>query len=130
MGEMNLFTSNAMGAMDDTTQRRAKRTVYMPTIKAIPYMLHLQYLNHLGSAMLTPYGNLRLMEPLVHHHRLLNYYQPRFGWKYMPYPTELQVSPIHYICAMTSKCCHLRVYYIDDARCRTITATHVHYAKS
>jgi hypothetical protein len=86
-------------------------------------MLCLQYLNHLGSAMLTPYGNLRLMEPLVHHHRLLNYYQPRFGWKYMPYPTELQVSPIHYICAMTSKCCHLRVYYIDDARCRT--ATHV-----
>jgi hypothetical protein len=73
--------------------------------------------------MLTPYGNLRLMEPLVHHHRLLNYYQPRFGWKYMPYPSELQVSPIHYICAMTSKCCHLRVYYIDDARCRT--ATHV-----
>jgi hypothetical protein len=73
MGAMSLFTSNAMGAMDKTTQQHAKQTVCTPTIKSIPYMPFLQNLNHLGSAMLTPYGSLQLIEPLVHHHRLLNY---------------------------------------------------------
>jgi hypothetical protein len=90
-------------------------------------MLRLQYLNHLGSVTLMPYDSLRSTEPLVHHHRLLNYYQPRFGWKYMPYPTGLRASPIHYIQTMSSEHCHMRVHYIDDARSRTTTATHVIY---
>jgi hypothetical protein len=33
MGALNLFASNTMGAMDDTTQRRAKRTGHAPTIE-------------------------------------------------------------------------------------------------
>jgi hypothetical protein len=70
--------------------------VCTPTIEAIPCMLQLQDLNHLGSVTLMPCGGLRSMEPLVHHHRLLNYYQPRFGWKHMPYSTGLRASPIHY----------------------------------
>jgi hypothetical protein len=90
-------------------------------------MLCLQCLNHLGSATFMPYGTLRLVEPLVHHHRLLNHYQPEFGWKHMPYPQGLHVSPIHYIRSMTSRCCHTTIHYIDDARHRTTTATHVIY---
>jgi hypothetical protein len=127
MGALNLFASNTTGAIDDTTQRCAKRTVYTSLIEATPYMLHLQHLNHLGSAKFTPYGNLRLIEPLVHHHRLLNCYQPEFGWKYMPRPTGLHVSPLHYIRFMTSECCQMRIHYIDDARHKTTTATHVIY---
>jgi hypothetical protein len=79
MGAMNLFTSNAMGATDHNTQQRAKRTVYTPTNKEVPCMLCLQCLNCLGSAMFTPYGSLQLIEPLIHHHRLLNFHQPKFG---------------------------------------------------
>jgi hypothetical protein len=127
MGALNLFASNTMGAMDDTTQRCAKQTVYTSTIKAIPYMLRLHYLNHLGSAKVTPHGNLRLIEPLVHHHRLLNCYQPEFGWKYMPRPTGLHVSLIHYIRSMTSECCQMSIHYIDNAHHKTTTATHVIY---
>jgi hypothetical protein len=124
---MNLFTSKAMGALDNTTQRCNKQNVYTPTNKEIPYILCLQYLNHLESANLMPYGNLQLIEPLVHCHRLLNCYQPKFGWKYMPYPTGLQVSPIHYIRSMTNECCHMSIHYRDNARHRTTTATHVIY---
>jgi hypothetical protein len=90
-------------------------------------MLRLQYLNHLGSATFMPYGTLRLVEPLVHHHRLLNHRQPEFGWKPMPYPQGLHVSPIHYIRSMTSRCCHTTIHYIDDARHKTTTATHLIY---
>jgi hypothetical protein len=68
MGAMNLFTSNAMGAMDPKTQRRVERTVYTPNSKEVTYMLRLQYISHLGSATLMPYGTLRMVEPLVHHH--------------------------------------------------------------
>jgi hypothetical protein len=125
MGAMNLFTSNAMGAMDHKTQRRAERIVCTPNNKEDPYMLRLQYLNHLGSATLMPYGTLRLVEPLVHHHQLLNHRQPEFGWKPMPYPQGLHASPIHYIRSMTSRCCHTTIHYIDDARHKTTTATHL-----
>jgi len=127
MGALNLFASNAMGAMDVVTNTHAKRIVCTPLTKAIPYMLQLQYLNHLGTVSLTPYSNLRLMEPLVHHHRLLNYSQSRFGWKSMPYPMGLRTSPMHFVHSMRSENCDMRVHYIDDAQCRTRTATHVIY---
>jgi hypothetical protein len=127
MGAMNLFTSNAMGAMDPKTQRRVERTVYTPNNKEVTYMLCLQCLNHLGSTTFVPYGTLRLIEPLVHHHRLLNHRQPKFGWKPMPYSQGLHVSPIHYIHSMTSRCCHTTIHYIDDARHKTTMATHLIY---
>ena len=127
MGALNLFTSNTMGAMDNTTQRCAKRTVYTSTTEVIPYMLRLQHPNHLGSVTPMPYGKLRLIEPLVHHHRLLNYYHPEVGWKYMPRPLGLHVSPIHYMRSMTSECCQMSIHYIDDARHKTTTATHIIY---
>ena len=125
MGALNL--SSTLGALGNTSRQHAKRIVCTPIKTAFPYMLRLQLLNHLGTLTIMPDGHWRILETLVYHHQILNCHQPRFGWKSMPYVMGLQASPTTYIQALQSKECRMRIHYIDDAKCRSTTATHVIY---
>jgi hypothetical protein len=90
-------------------------------------MLRIQYLNQLGKIKVMSFGQTEPTNTLAFHHRVLNYKQPRFGWKLMPRTLGLRVSPMNYVQSLRSEYCDMQPYYMDDARCKTRSATHVMY---
>lgn len=125
MGALQL--SDDMGASRLTLYTKRKPMVCTPLETALPYMLRLQYLNQLGKITVMSFGQTEPLQTLTFHHRVLNYKQPRFGWKTMPYTLGLRVSPMNYVQALRSEYCDMHIYYMDDARCKTRSATHVIY---
>jgi hypothetical protein len=122
-----LKTSDNMRASRLTLYTKCKQIVCTPIEIALSYMLRLQCLNHLGKITVMSFGQTEPIQTLTFDHRVLNHKQPRFGWKTMPYTLGIQVSPKNYVQALRSKYCNMHIYYIDDARCKTRSATHVIY---
>jgi hypothetical protein len=106
---------------------KRKQIVCTPIEIALAYMLHLQYLNHLGKIKVVLFGQTEPTQTLTFHHRVLNHKQPRFGWKPMPHTLGLRVSPKNSVQALRSGYCNMQIYYMDDARCKTKSATHLIY---